>query len=229
MILNPNVKTVELPVGVSWARLTGVKHKVSYEFLVNPEEVVWQHNAVFKDLPVLYTSQPQVSYQSSQSTLAMPKVYLWTPGNAGGLDAIIAQLVAMTKPVLGDNTPPILSITWGATVVPKAYLKGFNIREQQWRGGQVTQATASFEFTVVPEAVATQKTETTLKLTSREQGDYVADIKAVLVKDANRAKNLGLDPKKDLKVASDGTILYTGKPIGNLKDKFRDLVKAKHK
>lgn len=228
-ILNPNVKTTQLPEGITWASLKAVTRDLKYDFLVNPEEVTWNHQAVYKDLPVLYTGQPLVSYQNSQSGLSMPKVYLWTPGNSGSLKASIDILKAMTKPTLGEDTPPVLSLSWGDLKEPRVYLKSFNLREQQWRQGTVTQATAALEFILAPTPPAVQKTEVALKLSSREQQDYVKKILDTLKKDKNRAKSLGIDPKKALKIGSDGTVFYEDKPIGRLKDKFSDLMLAKHK
>lgn len=223
MIINPSVKLNNLDVSQVWAKLERVDGKGSYNFLVNPEEVVWSHQADFSTLPVLYTAQPLVRYKSSVSSLSLPKVLFWTPAHSGDLTAILVSLKAMTKPPQPGQELPILKLTWGNLVEPRLHLKSFSYREKQWRSGRVTSAEGNMEFLLAPEPSKAQYSKVPVaknkpasssstsasqptKLTDREREEYKAKILTKLASDKALKVKYNYKTIKEVTVDADGMV-----------------------
>lgn len=231
-IINPGVKLSSLAVSQVWAKLARVDGKGHYDFLVNPEEIVWTHQADFSSLPVLYTAQPLVSYKSSVSSLSLPKVLFWTPAHSGDLTAILASLRAMTKPPSPGQQLPILKLTWGNLAESRLYLKSFSYREKQWRSGKVTQAEGNMEFLLAPEPSKAQYSKVPVtkgkpastsskptKLTDRERESYKTKVLAKLESDKalkakykyKTIKEVSVDAGGTVKVVADGGLnIFSG-------------------
>lgn len=213
MILNPNVNLPALGIAPVWASLSRLDGKGGYDFLVNPEEIAWVHQAEFSSLPVLNTAQPLTKHKTSGTALSIPKVWFWTPGSAGDLTVTLASLKAMTKPTTTSQALPILKLTWGHLTEPRLYLRKLEVREKQWRSGKVSSAEGSMEFLIAPLAPKAQVTVTptsgkAIKLTDRERSDYQAKVEAKLKIDKNLAKKLNVSAKdlQRIQVGLDGAV-----------------------
>lgn len=224
-ILNPNVNTTSLSIGTTWAKLASVDGKLVYDFLVNPEEVAWNHSVNMKELNVIRTGQPGYMFVNSVSTLSFPTVLFWTPGFSGSLKTALATVTAMTKPV--NEVLPLLSLSWGNLNEPRVYLKTFQFREQQWRSGTPTQAAGSMDFVIVPTAAATQKSEGSVFL-EREQRDYAGKLKTFLKTNKAKASSLGWK-NQAITVGADGLVKFAGKTVGNIRVIAPEIVANKHR
>lgn len=172
---NPVVKINPLVTGATWAKLEATEVKdLVFDFILNPEEVVWDCTANFKENNVLYTGQPQLWYTNSSTSLSLPDVKIMTPNNTGDVSLISQVLKNMTKPLKDKNRPPMLQLTWG-NLSEKVYLSKFNLREQQWRSGRLTSAIASLDFLLIaPEPKPENINDGTkpMVLSDRERKEY---------------------------------------------------------
>ena len=252
-IINPGVRLNSLDVSQVWAKLERIDGKGSYNFLVNPEEIAWSHQAEFSSLPVLYTAQPLVSYKSSSSSLSLPKVLFWTKAHSGDLTDTLSALKAMTRPPAPGQQLPILKLTWGDLVAARLYLKAFSYREKQWRSGRVTQAEGNMEFLLSPEPAKTQYSAVPqaakvissssaaaasakpTKLTDRERQEYRVKVVAKLKADQNLVKKFGIKDLGSVLVREDGqmiALLNTGfnQLFGSVSDVLGfDQIKPSHR
>lgn len=222
-IINPGVRLNSLDVSQVWAELERVDGKGSYNFLVNPEEIAWSHQAEFSSLPVLYTAQPLLNYKSSTSSLSIPRVLFWTKAHSGDLTDTLSALKAMTKPPAPGQQLPILKLTWGDLVAARLYLKAFSYREKQWRSGRVTQAEGNMEFLLTPEPAkaqysavpqaakvssnAAKPSAKPTKLTDREREEYRAKAVARLKADQNLVRRFGIKDIGSVSVREDGQVI----------------------
>lgn len=250
-IINPGVRLNSLNVSQVWAKLERIDGKGSYNFLVNPEEIAWSHQAEFNTLPVLYTAQPLVSYKSSSSGLSIPRVLFWTKAHSGDLTDTLSALKAMTRPPAPGQQPPMLKLTWGDLVAARLYIKAFSYREKQWRSGRVTQAEGNMEFLLSPEpakaqySAAPQAAKVSSNaakplakptgLTDREREEYKAKVVARLKADQNLVKKFGIKDIGSVVVREDGqmiALLNTGfnQLFGSVSDVLGfDQVKRGHR
>ena len=256
-IINPGVRLNSLNVSQVWAKLERIDGKGSYNFLVNPEEIAWSHQAEFSSLPVLYTAQPLVSYKSSSSSLSLPKVLFWTKAHSGDLTDTLSALKAMTRPPAPGQQLPILKLTWGDLVAARLYLKAFSYREKQWRSGRVTQAEGNMEFLLSPEPAKAQYSAVPqaakvsssssssssaaaasakpTKLTDRERQEYRVKVVAKLKADQNLVRKFGIKDIGSVTVREDGqmiALLNTGfnQLFGSVSDVLGfDQIKPSHR
>lgn len=193
---NPAVKLNPLIAGATWAKLEATEVKdLVFDFILNPEEVVWDCTANFKENNVLYTGQPQLWYTNSSTSLSLPEVKIMTPNNTGDVFLISQVLKNMTKPLKDKNRPPMLQLTWG-NLSEKVYLSKFNLREQQWRSGRVTSAIATLDFLLIPPEPKPEVVNNGTKpvvLSDRERKEYEKIIQKKL-KDKNFFERWVLDP-----------------------------------
>lgn len=193
---NPTVKLNPLITGAAWAKLEATEVKdLVFDFILNPEEVVWDCTANFKENNVLYTGQPQLWYTNSSTSLSLPEVKIMTPNNTGDVSLISQVLKNMTKPLKDKNRPPMLQLTWG-NLSEKVYLSKFKLREQQWRSGRVTSAIANLDFLLIPPEPKPDVVNDGVKpivLSDRERKEYEKLIQQKL-KDKNFFERWVFDP-----------------------------------
>ncbi len=169
-------------VGSTQASLTD--GKITYNFLLNPETLQWQHSADYAVVSVLDTSNPDVTWKASGSTLNIPRVLFMSQGAVEDLTDTIKQLVDWT--IAGAT----LKFTYGSTVVPRCHITRFTPKEQQWRNGKITQAEAELTFLISREPVVTMSTTKTasISLTDRERFNVDNQVKKAIKNPAIASK-----------------------------------------
>lgn len=225
MLYNPKVSQSlpRLDRSEVWCTLQPESGGTTYEFLVNPETVVWEHTGSYSNQPVLGTPQPLVKYKYSASILTLPRVLFYTLGNNRDISKVLAQLVAWTKPNTSGGDPEVLTLTWGEMKVPSCYLQNFKTNEQQWRGGRCTQAEGGMTFLIAPEPPKpTIEVTKYTKLSPREQQDNAQKI----LQSSPLAKGLKLE---DIKVGTDGQVVVNGTTgqvkLGSLREVLGDSLR----
>lgn len=226
-LYNPKINTLAtLERSQEWLKLTSLDGKTSYEFIINPSEMVLESTGEYAKLPVLNTGQPLVKYKSSGDTITFPKVLFATPGNLRDLEKILGDLAAFTRPTAPGLDPVLLSLTWGSTKIPRCFLKTFKRTETQWRSGKPTYAEGSLEFILAPEPSKAQSVPVdakAAKLSAREQQSNLDKVKAALATNKTLASKLGVKSTDALAVTQDSQVTVTGTngkkvTLGNLSD-----------
>lgn len=204
-VFNPSAKFQELPASTVWASLKSLDGKFTFDFLVNPETIVYSHNSNHVSLNVLRSDQPYTSFISSVSSLSIPKLYLWTPNSRSSINDQMATLKAMTKPTVKGGVPPLLSFTWGLMSEPRVYLTDVDFNISQWRSGTPTQAEGGMTLLISPKFVdqAEIKTTDVTKPTSREASKKKADEANKKVTDLRRRTKTEPVKKRDAKWRKD--------------------------
>jgi len=185
----------------------------AYTFIVNPEEEQWNYSAEYAKLPVANTAQPIVKYKYSDSTLSLPKVHLWAPGNTKALKALVDNLASFTRPIEPGGIPPALKFSYGEVIIPRCYLKSFQLTSKMRLSGALCMADATMEILMAPElpAVELAPKEVPTTLTERECADAAAKVKQAFTQDPKLAAKFKTDPKVDVyTVAPDKTVSATG-------------------
>ncbi len=198
-VFNPSTKFQELPASTVWASLKSLDGKHVFDFLVNPETIVYSHNSNHVSLNVLRSDQPYTSYVSSSSSLSIPKLYLWTPNSRSSINDQMATLKAMTKPTVKGGSPPLLSFTWGLMSEPRVYLTDVDFNVSQWRSGAPTQAEGGMTLLISPKFVSQAEIKTTdaTKPTNREASKKKAEEDSKKVADARRRTKTEPIKKRD--------------------------------
>lgn len=128
------------PLGATGATLND--GKVTYNFLLDPETLQWSHQANYAANSVLDTNKPDVRWNSSTSTLSIPRVLFVSQGMTKDITDVIQQLTSWCA--LGAT----LRFMFASTTLERCHITRFNPVEKQWRSGKVTQAEASLELLI---------------------------------------------------------------------------------
>ncbi|MFB2876873.1 hypothetical protein [Floridanema aerugineum] len=192
-----------------WGKLTGTK--TTWDFLVNPETIDWDHSGEYSKLPVLNTEQPLVKYKYSESVVAFPRVLFVTKDNNRDLDPLLKALVDLVKPVKNGDSPELLKVELGEVKIARCYLKGVKITEQQWRSGKCVMASGSLEFILAPEIPKTViESNNTTQLTEREQASNAQKVKDAVTNNKTLATQLNVKPSDTFNVNSSGQVSVSG-------------------
>lgn len=182
----------------------------SLVFIVNPDEENWSFKADFAKLAVLNTQQPLVKYKTSETSLRLPKVRLYSPDNSKNLQPIIDSLASFTRPPKAGEEPPILKVEYGELSLPRVYLESCDVKVTARIGGAVAMAEASLSFVLAPEAQkvsvvepppGTTKTADSMlsPQTEREQSArYQKLVESLISNKFNALQSLSTENKKKL-------------------------------
>lgn len=213
---------VEAQAGDSWATLERLDGLGSYQFLVNPEEENWSFSAEFAKLPVAATSQPIVNYKSSDSTLSLPKVYIWTPDNSKQVRSVLDTLITFTRPIKNGDNPPLIKLSYGDTLVDRCYLAKLQVTAKMKLGGNVTMAECSMDFLIAPELpkveLAPLEEKAVIKLTEKELQEASKLVLDAFTADPKLCEKFKVKPNALFGVTDDLKVTADGKPIGTLEE-----------
>ena len=189
--------------------------------LVEPSERAYSYTSEYSKLPVIGTSQPLLTYKSSEMTLSLPDVKFWTYGNQKDLTPVLKQLASFTQPVLDTGEPPNLKLTLGAEVFDSVRVQKFTYRVKMHMGGLPVMAEGSLDILLnpKPKTLAVVVPDTPPKLSQPEQNSSADKVKALLESDPIKAKLYSYTKgKSTVKVDETGQVLVDSKKVGYLKD-----------
>ena len=189
--------------------------------LVEPSERAYSYTSEYTKLPVIGTSQPLLTYKSSEMTLSLPDVKFWTYGNQKDLSPILKGLASFTQPVLETGEPPDLKLTLGSEVFENVRLHKFAYKVKLHVGGLPVMAEGSLDILMnpKPKTLAVVVPDTPPKLSQPEQVSSADKVKALLESDPVKAKLYSYTKgKSKVLVDETGQVLIDTKKVGYLKD-----------
>lgn len=189
------------------------------------------HEVELATLPVLYSEQPIVKYQSSKSSYSLSNVTI-SQWSSARVSADYEWLVGLTKPKDGGLTK--VKLQWGDVTKQRCIITSVKATRKEHLNGALSLVTLDLQFAESPLEVAPRKvpvkskaTDSTVKLSKAEQEKYVKLVQDKLNKDKPLAAKLGVKTGSKVTVGDTGDVLVDGKKVTTLSE--QGLVQAAHK
>ncbi|MBW4558414.1 MAG: hypothetical protein KME59_21315 [Trichormus sp. ATA11-4-KO1] len=171
------------PLGTTGATLSD--GKITYNFLLDPEKLQWSHQATYATNSVLGTDKPDTRWNSSTSTLVIPRILFISQGMTKDVTDTIQQLTSWC--ISGAS----LRFSFSSTSIERCHILRFTPVEQQWRSGKVTQAEANLDLLISREPVAVTPStigKPQVTYTPRERQNITNSVTEALKNSGKRAK-----------------------------------------
>ena len=176
-----------------------------------PQGYTEGRRANFARLNALGTGQALAVYQSSTTEINLDDIRLYSVDGVETGQALTA-LREIATPLKSTNALPLLKVTWGNLVLPRAYLENLQIQVTRRVNLLPVDAVVTLTLILAPEAPKPVKPAEP-KLTEREQADYQKKVDAAIAASPALKKKY---PRA--KVSRGGNVEVDGKKVASLAD-----------